>query len=35
MQVDQNVRERLLEFDEAGRQPECAQALGDGHPDFA
>ncbi len=35
MQVDQNVRKRLLEFDEAGRQPEGPQALGDGDPDLA
>ena len=35
VQVDQNIRERLLEFDEARGQPECSQTLGDGDPDFA
>jgi hypothetical protein len=35
MQIDQDVGKRLLEFDQARRQPECSKALGDGDPDLA
>ena len=35
VEVDQNIRERLLEFDEAGSEPECAKAFGDRYSDFA
>ncbi len=35
LEIDKNIRERLLEIDEARGQPECSQSLGDGDPDFA
>src|SRR4030088_1152025 len=35
VQIDENIRERLLELDEARGQPERSQAFGDGHPHFA
>src|SRR5581483_8885031 len=35
LQVDQDVRERLLKFHQARRKPEDAEALADGDPDLA
>src|SRR3954466_9759068 len=35
MQIDQDIRIRLLEFDQPRSEPECAQSLGDGNADLA
>ena len=35
MEIDQNIRIRLLKFNQPGRQPKRAKAFGDGDPDFA
>jgi len=35
LQVDQDVRERLLKFDKARREPEGAEVLADRDPDLA
>ena len=35
MQIDQDVRKRLLKFDQPGRQPKRSKAFGDGDPDLA
>ena len=35
LEIDENIRERLLEFDKARGQPKCAQTFGDGNPDLA
>src|SRR3981189_1395107 len=35
VEIDKNVRERLLEVDKARGQPKRYQTFGDGDPDFA
>ena len=35
MEIDENIRKRLLKFDQPRGQPERAKAFGDGDPDFA
>src|SRR6202022_3442858 len=35
VEIDENIRERLLKLDEARDQPKCSQTFGNGDPDFA